>query len=960
VADRFGAARRPLVGRAGEVEAVTALIQVAAHGEAGALLISGEAGVGKTALVRETAALVGGEADVLWAPCLPLTSLAVPFLPLTTALRDWAAGRDVPMPMFGGSGDEGPAGFDNWLDERCRLRPVVLVVDDLQWADQSSLDVLMYVLVGLASRRLAVVTTVRTGEESEPLRRWLADVRRFPGVGELTLGRLDRVATGEQLAGLLGGPPHQSLIDDVYDRSRGNAYLTTLLVRDLSPDARSLPAGLPSDLRDAATHAWRALSVPARQLTRLIAVAGHPQRADQLDGVAAATGVDEGVVSLLREAVDGAVLAVGDDSTYWFVHPLLAEVLEQGLLPEECQTLHAALAAALEAVGDADHLRVERVVDLADHHFRAIHPEEAYRWALLAADAVGQAGGATEMLRLLRRALDLLPQVTDRGLSRFDLLRRIQAAAERSGEQEQELAAVEDLLAIVERDAQPLLAAELLVRRLNLGDMTGRKFSWLGDLQEAVRICAPHPGSWQYALAMSELARYELWHGLPSGPARADQAVRLARACGSARALTDALTTKVLARCVAGDNSGLPEAEEAQATAAQARDFRGFVRATAWAGYCLDNPTSREMIEHWRRSRQEMNSLGAPHSYVAWVSALEALALLRIGDWRGCRDRLRVALGSTPGPIADAMARTTAALLSCRQGRRSEAETHLAGAEELFGEHSSFRLQLDPVRAELAVTSGDTERAFAAALAGVEVEGPPPEFCERLLPIAARAVADQAQMFRDRGESPAPAVARLDDLRSRYPTVVADPAAGRSYPVQVRAMQAWYDAEVLRGEDDPAAATAWLRAAQACADAELAWDEAYTWWRAAEALVKDRTARSDAAAALRRAHELAMDLLAAPLLREVEALAQSSRVSLAAIEESQPPAGTAALPGLTPREREILADIVAGRTYREIARELVLSEKTISVHVSHLLHKTGAANRVELAQLARRAEHGRP
>jgi DNA-binding CsgD family transcriptional regulator len=60
------------------------------------------------------------------------------------------------------------------------------------------------------------------------------------------------------------------------------------------------------------------------------------------------------------------------------------------------------------------------------------------------------------------------------------------------------------------------------------------------------------------------------------------------------------------------------------------------------------------------------------------------------------------------------------------------------------------------------------------------------------------------------------------------------------------------------------------------------------------------------------------------------------------------------LPDHTPREREVQAHIAAGRTYGEIARELVISEKTVSVHVSHLLHKTGATNRVELAQLARR------
>ena len=166
-------------------------------------------------------------------------------------------------------------------------------------------------------------------------------------------------------------------------------------------------------------------------------------------------------------------------------------------------------------------------------------------------------------------------------------------------------------------------------------------------------------------------------------------------------------------------------------------------------------------------------------------------------------------------------------------------------------------------------------------------------------------------------------------------------------------MQAWYDAEVQRGQNDPAAATTWKATAQACADAGLAWDEAYTRWRAAEALAKERADRDTTATALRRAHELAVDLQAAPLLADVEALARSTRISLARIDESPPPEAEA-IPGLTPREREVLIHLVAGRTYGEIARELVLSEKTVGVHVSHLLHKTGTANRVELAQLARR------
>jgi DNA-binding CsgD family transcriptional regulator len=955
VADRAALTRRPLVGRAGEIDAVVGLVDAAVRRDGGALLVSGEAGVGKTALVREASSQVADDADVLWAPCLPLTSLAVPFLPLASALRTWAGDRDVPVPVLGGSAGDGPAGFDAWLDGQCRHRPMVLAVDDLQWADQSTLDVLMYALTGLAGRRLAVVTTVREGEESEPLRQWLADVRRFPGVDELTLGRLDRVATSEQLGGLLGRPPHQSLVDDVFTRSQGNAYLTTLLIRGLPPDARSLPAGLPTDLREAATRAWRGLSPPARGLTWLVAVAGRPQRADQLAEVTEATGSGRDVVPLLREGIDAAVLEVGSDGTFWFVHPLLAEVLEQELLPEERAALHAAFASALEPTGDADEMGVEQIVDLADHHDRAGHPQEAYRWALLAADAADRAGGAAEMLRLLRRAADLWRQVPDPGRSRLDLIERIRGAAEQAGALEEELAAVDDLLALVDREARPLLAAELLVRRMRLRQSTGVKFAGLDDVQEAVRLSTEQPGSMEHALAMAGLAYAELWHNEPSGRKRAEQAVHLARACGSAKALTYALTAMVMARVLADDGGALSQAQESRDAATKIRDFWAFVHATLWASACLDLMGSRDAGEYLRRSREDMASLGAPHVYIAWLSATEAVGLLEEGDWHGCLERLRVVLGSTPGPMGDTSARLTAALLAVRQGRRAEAQAHLARAQELFVEQSNFlTLPFDAVRAELAVATGDTERAIMVAMAGVATQGePPPALVERLIPLAARAVANQAQTFRDLGEDPAPALARLRDLRRQHPTVIGASGSGPMYQAEVRAMQALYDAEVQRGRADPAAATAWQRAGQACAYGQLPWDEAYARWRAAEALVKDRTARDSAADALRRAYELALDLQAAPLLAEVEALAQSARISLAAIDRSPPP-DTEVLPRLTPREREILAHIVAGRTYGEIARELVLSEKTVSVHVSHLLHKTGTINRIELAQLARR------
>ena len=136
-----------------------------------------------------------------------------------------------------------------------------------------------------------------------------------------------------------------------------------------------------------------------------------------------------------------------------------------------------------------------------------------------------------------------------------------------------------------------------------------------------------------------------------------------------------------------------------------------------------------------------------------------------------------MALGSPPGPLGDIDARLAAALQACWQGRQAEADAHLARAEELFAEKSGFLTNdFDAVRAELAVANGDTERAISAALAGLQQDSTPTR-AERLVPLAARAMADDVQELRDRDADASAAVARLEDLRRQYPEVVADGGA---------------------------------------------------------------------------------------------------------------------------------------------------------------------------------------
>ena len=89
----------------------------------------------------------------------------------------------------------------------------------------------------------------------------------------------------------------------------------------------------------------------------------------------------------------------------------------------------------------------------------------------------------------------------------------------------------------------------------------------------------------------------------------------------------------------------------------EVRDFFAYSHATLWAGNCTDSHMSRPFLDVVRRGREALISFGAPHTYVSWLAADEAKGLLLLGDWRACAERLRFALGSTPGPMAATAAR---------------------------------------------------------------------------------------------------------------------------------------------------------------------------------------------------------------------------------------------------------------------------------------------------------------
>ena len=509
-----------LAGREAETSEVRRFLDGAVQGIAGMLLVTGEAGVGKTALVEHVCAEFADRMTMLAGRCLPLSTMSVPFLPLRSALRDARGGGLASSAIAGFENRDSmgnvPVELDAWLDDRCAEAPVVLFVDDLQWADQSTLDALMYLVAGPRNRRLALIATIRVEEldEGHPLNRWLADIRRMPGTTGLSLPPLDRMATALQMSGILEEPPHESLVDDVFSRTCGNPYLTRLLMVGQRPESRHIATDIPADLSGAVLRSWRRLSPQARQLTRFVAIGGLPVATADLIALVHADVAAEDLIAQLQEAVGAAVLEPMPDGRYWFHHPMIAEALHQATPVDECTRWHTMFADALERdVATRVEPPVEMVVAVADHRYAAGQLDQAFAAALAAADATRAVGGNAEMLRLLTRALALRDQVHEASLTRTDLLEGLIAAARAVGADFEELTAVEALLKQVSPEAEPLRRADILLSRESLRFRTGKSFWSVDGAQEMVELTKNDPQSSQHASALASLALSEYWSG---------------------------------------------------------------------------------------------------------------------------------------------------------------------------------------------------------------------------------------------------------------------------------------------------------------------------------------------------------------------------------------------------------------------------------------------------------------
>jgi len=354
---------------------------------------------------------------------------------------------------------------------------------------------------------------------------------------------------------------------------------------------------------------------------------------------------------------------------------------------------------------------------------------------------------------------------------------------------------------------------------------------------------------------------------------------------------------------------------------------------------------------------------GAPSAGQFLLTAAGGFALT-LGRWADAEDHVRPALACAEGGHREASARSVMAVLCARRGDLHQGEQHLARAAEVAATHYMGTGTYPFGRAELALAQNRPDQALEVITQEMPAAARgDPRDADELLLLAARAAADLAQDARDQrltnGTQRAEALFdRVLTARTSRTTEVFIAWSPQDH-IQI-ARSALYNAELARLRNDPDLSLAWAAATQLCHTAGLLWEEAAAACHQARATLAEGLPRHQAATALRHGSSIAAHLGAKPLLLELQGTAAAAHISL---DEVAPPSALRISEAggrhtvFTPREQEVLAYVVAGRSNTEIARELFISDKTVSVHISNILRKTGAQTRVQAAAWASRQNH---
>ncbi|MFM9627036.1 AAA family ATPase [Streptomyces galilaeus] len=965
------------IGRDEEIARLSGVLERARAGEARAVLLAGDAGVGKTRVLDETAARAARTGTtVLTGHCVDLGDVGLPYLPFTEILGVLAgderfaavlAAHPVVGRLLGGGPDdavrdlggrlrlfEGMAGL---LADLADVNPLLIVLEDLHWADESSRDLLRFLLSrgvlqrpagGAPAHRLALLASYRADDlhRRHPLRPLLAELVRLPGVERLELRPLADPEVTRLVRALEDRPLPEATVRSIVERAEGNAFYAEELLAATDTGA----GGVPSGLADLLMIRVEQLSDTAQLVLRTAAVAGRRVEHDLLRD-AVALPEDE-LESALREAIGRQLLVAGAGGTYAFRHALAREAVYADLLPGERSRLHGAFARLLGGRGHRAETAAERA-----HHYHESHDlPEALAASLEAADHAQRVGAPAEELRQLETALDLWPTVdaaarpSGEGLDRVTLMLRASAAAAHAGQGHRAVSLTRAALAGVDQDADSELAAR--VRYTLAGTLLGvdsltAAFRYSSEALAMIPAEPPSP-TWVWAAATHVLAARQV--GETETALRvARQALGVADLLGVRDAQADLLISLAIleggGRRSAEGRERLREARELARRAGSApvemRALFNLAIGCYEAGEfeeCL--PWLADGLDRARRA----GLLSSP--YPLEMRYLQLLLLHTLGRWDECVRTAAADLAVLPhtGGYAAGPA-LYVALARGETGAVERAEALTEGPADWMA-----MLVAAVVRTDAAALRGDAEAAVAQLRASLKAltqdTGGYLDVTVRLAALTLTPIADTAASARAGGDEATAArwAAVAEELVDLARTAARRGEAGVPQGPEGQAWLARAEAERARAAGEPDAA-AWEKAAAAFEFGDV-YERARCRLRLAEAL-SAAGRREEAAGEARAAHETAVRLRAAPLLERVDDLIRRARLAPA-------PPGREGPAALTARERDVLRLLALGRSNRQIGEELFISGKTASVHVSNILAKLSASSRTEAVAIAHR------
>ncbi len=962
------------VGRAEELKTLTAAFRAAASGQPSMVIVAGEAGVGKSRLLEElTDSVTADGARVLLGGALELGAEGLPYAPFTAALRTLVRevgadavralvpdatelGRLLPELGPGSRHDEiGSARgqlFEEFLLLLERLgeqAPLVLVLEDLHWADRSTRELLVFVIRSLRTARVLLLATYRSDDlhRRHPLRPLLAELPRIPHVERMELERLNRRDVAAQAAGILGHDPNLQLVDTLMDRAEGNP----LFVEALLGCSDQAQCDITDSLRDLLLRGVERLPEPAGQVLRVAAAAGN--RVDYRLLAAVCDMPESTQAEGLRAAVESNVL-ISDENTLRFRHALIQEAIHDELLPGERITLHRRYAEALEEnpslIGEG---RVQ--IEIAHHWYAAHAADRALPAAWTAAAAAERSYAYAEQLALLERVLALWEQVPDAiDVDHVTLLRTAGTAAYLSGNPTRAAAYATSGLAEVNPDAEPLRAAELYLLRGRSRQQLSR-LDQGEDYYSAADLVAGQPEGPLTAQVHARLANLQFLIGANEASGRsARHALELADRLGLPAVASDALITLASRDAQRGD------IESALTRFAEAERIGSSVGATEQLLRCAINHTDvlnlagryEEAIEVARAGIARARAAGLHRTLGAFIGNNLSESLISLGRWDEAEAVLTEALAQSPAPNTEGFLVGQRAILLLGRGRVElaagivERGLSIRDPNDPITQNRASRAQLDT---RIALAHGTPAEALDR-VTPLLLETDPPlasRHAWTLLVLAAQACAElrlQAVAMHRLDQ-----VARVEDLlvelRARADQASVDtPTAAASRQM--------FLAECGRATGEPGYA-AWDRTAEMYGEFHQPYEQAYALFRAGEAALAagDReTAQCRLAAA-----RVKSAALRAVLTAEIDGLAQRGRLSIVGQAQpapTDPRAAYRSATGLTEREMEVLSLLAAGRTNRQIGEALFISPKTASVHVSNILAKLGVDSRTAAAALA--------